>query len=690
MRITHLSIKNFRLLKTVDLSLEEKSTVIVGRNNSGKTSLTEIFRRLLADKTPVFSLYDFNISCIAVFKECLSLKIKDTELSAIRAALPFIEIRLKITYEVDNPDLSTLSEFIIDLNPDCTEVLIIIRYQLQDGKIDAFFDGIKDDNPESQLAFIKQLKEKIPALYTTVILAQDPNDETNFTSIEYAKFKQLIGAGFINAQRGLDDITHAEKDVLGKVLGKLFKTANNAAAPVDLREKSEALTLVINDLQQKVDTDFNEKLNALLPALKIFGYPGLSDPNLSTETTLNIGNILESQTRLRYSQGDGVYLPETYNGLGSRNLIYILFQFFEFFRDWQTLAVNNNLYLVFIEEPEAHLHPQMQQVFIKQISLIADEFAKTLNNGKAWPVQFIVTTHSTHIANESDFGSIRYFLTERNEQVETRVKDLRKEFSTPDLKADREFLHKYLTLTRCDLFFADKAILIEGPTERILMPVLIQKIDIGLKDGAKLRAQYISIIEVGGTYAHHFYKFLDFLELRTLVITDLDSVAKTTTGTKTSYPACDVVSGSHSSNAGIKNWYDKEAEGYMALSDCAGKTAAQKISGFRRIAFQIPEPGKKYGGRSFEDAFILANPALFSITGKDDADLASNAYKESLGIEKTNFALKYALDAPGWIAPLYIREGLEWLSEQPNIIAKAAKDLMTDVVKKVNDGSESH
>jgi predicted ATP-dependent endonuclease of OLD family len=48
MRIDKIEIKNFRLLRAVNLSLEETTTVVVGRNNSGKTSLTELFRRLLS------------------------------------------------------------------------------------------------------------------------------------------------------------------------------------------------------------------------------------------------------------------------------------------------------------------------------------------------------------------------------------------------------------------------------------------------------------------------------------------------------------------------------------------------------------------------------------------------------------------------------------------------------------------
>lgn len=687
MKIKKLEIKNFRLLKDIELSLEEKTTVIVGRNNSGKTSLTEIFRRLLSDKTPSFSLYDFNISSVEKFKEALIFYLQKEEQDEIRKILPTIEIKFTVEYDPDNPDLGLLGDFIIDLNPESTAVVIIIKYQLQDGKIDAFFNGITDNSPESIIEFLKNLKERIPQFHDVKVFAQDPNDETNIASMEYSKLKSLLGTGFINAQRGLDDITHTEKDVLGKVLSKLFKTANTSTAPADMKEKSEALHNVIKEIQQTVDVEFNAKLDKLLPALELFGYQGLVDPKLSTETVLDIANILDSHTKIRYSQGNGLFLPETYNGLGSRNLIYILFQLFEFFRDWQSRPVANGLYIVFIEEPEAHLHPQMQQVFIKQLNQIASEFSKTLNNNIPWPVQFVVTTHSTHIANEAKFDAIRYFLTSKNEQRETRIKDLRNEFVNPELQNDKDFLHKYLTLTKCDLYFADKAILIEGSTERILMPVIIDKIDsLANENTPELNPQYISVIEVGGAYMHHFYKFLDFLELRTVLITDLDSVRASVKKGKndkdrTVYSSHPVDGATHSSNSGIKNWFDKEAEGHISLADLMAKTPEQKINGFRRIAYQIPEPGKNCCARSYEDAFMLANIELCVLSGDNDIDQALNAYNNApANDEKTDFALKYALEVTEWNVPHYLIEGLQWLAQHPNTPAPEVQKIIATVI----------
>ena len=100
---------------------------------------------------------------------------------------------------------------------------------------------------------------------------------------------------------------------------------------------------------------------------------------------------------------NGVTLPETYNGLGVRNLVYMLLQLLRFFREYQASPAEAGVHLIFIEEPEAHLHPQMQEVFIRQLDQITNAFVAQLNENRPWPVQFVVTTHSPHMANEARF-----------------------------------------------------------------------------------------------------------------------------------------------------------------------------------------------------------------------------------------------------------------------------------------------
>ena len=220
-------------------------------------------------------------------------------------------------------------------------------------------------------------------------------------------------------------------------------------------------------------------------------------------------------------------LPESYDGLGPGNLIFILLKLLEFFRDFTTAQPTASICLVFIEEPEAHLHPQMQSVFIRKLSEIARLFGDTYDEGRTWPVQFVVTTHSSHIANEASFDSMRYFLARpsgtRPGVFAAVVRDLCAGLGAEDPE-NRDFLHKYMTLTRCDLLFADRSILVEGSTERLLLPRMIEKIDEGQPVEKRLGGQYVSIMEVGGAYAHIFFNLLDFLQLRTLIITDLDTI----------------------------------------------------------------------------------------------------------------------------------------------------------------------
>ena len=87
MKIREVTVKNFRLLEDVHLCLENDTTLVVGRNNSGKTSLTELFRRLLADSTPKFRLEDFSLGTHKRFWEARELYRNGAEKEVIREKL---------------------------------------------------------------------------------------------------------------------------------------------------------------------------------------------------------------------------------------------------------------------------------------------------------------------------------------------------------------------------------------------------------------------------------------------------------------------------------------------------------------------------------------------------------------------------------------------------------------------------
>ena len=221
------------------------------------------------------------------------------------------------------------------------------------------------------------------------------------------------------------------------------------------------------------------------------------------------------------------------------------------------------------------------------------------------------------------------------------------------------FLHQYMTLTRCDLFFADKAILIEGTTERLLIPKIIRMIDVGKPENLRLSSQYVSVLEVGGAYAHLFFDLLDFLELRTLIITDIDTVTPSATNKR---EACPVHQGTHTSNACLKGWFAGTAPDPSG-AQLLGVADAAKVIGKRRVAYQLPETSPGPCGRSFEDAFMLANPTLFPSAMTTDSEREVEAWGNAKGVKKSEFALQQALTTEQWNIPRYIREGLEWLRE---------------------------
>ena len=671
MHIHKVTVRNFRLLANAELILENQTTLVVGRNNSGKTSLSEVIRRFLVDKNPIFQIEDFSNASYDGFCEALKANCAGEQDDEVRALIPSIELRLLFQYDPDQPKLGPLSDFVIDLDPDCNEALIVARYELRDGTIESLFAGqpAGDLTNGDRLAFFQVLRERVPALFVASIWAEDPNDPTNRKQMTVSAFRTLLKTGFVNAQRGLDDDTSRDTDVLAKILEDLFTAAKSPTADQADQAIAQALQEAVRDIQQAIEGCFKEELRKLMPTLHTFGYPGLDGSELETETTLDVERLLSRHTKVRYAGHHGILLPESYTGLGIRNLIFILLRIVSFYRTFRAELNAPGVHLVFIEEPEAHLHPQMQEVFIRQVSRIAQQLSAQEGAPLLWPVQFIVSTHSSHVANAAGFEAIRYFLPTAIRGVrQTEVKDLREGMrETPE--GHRRFLHQYLTLTRCDLFFADKAILIEGTSERLLLPVIVEKLEEVEPNSPKLSSQYMTTMEVGGAYAHIFFDLLDFLELRTLIITDLDSVEAA------GGAACAVHEGTATSNACLKTWFgggDCSPETLLAKEDAA------KVEERRRIAFQRPEAEGGPCGRTFEDAFMLANPVMFDIKGTTPEEQAQCAWDKLDNIKKSEFALKYAIDETGWTAPGYILDGLRWLAAggvpDANAVAVQAAD----------------
>ena len=201
---------------------------------------------------------------------------------------------------------------------------------------------------------------------------------------------------------------------------------------------------------------------------------------------IQVSKLLKDNTTVVYDDQSN-FLSENYNGLGYLNLFSIIMKIETIMSDFREDNKKDeqpaDINILFIEEPEAHTHPQMQYVFVKNIKNLLREGKKIGDSERTINLQTFMTTHSSHIVAESEFDYIKYFVKEIKfngfNVVSKNLKDLRTLYQKEKGENNNhfKFLKQYLTLNRSEVFFADKIILIEGDTERILLPAMIKKID---------------------------------------------------------------------------------------------------------------------------------------------------------------------------------------------------------------------
>ena len=180
--------------------------------------------RILRESNPSFRLEDFACVSHACFWDAFVKHVGGTATDEVRKLLPSIEVRLRFRYEIGE-ELGTLGDFVIDLDPNCTEALVVLRYSIGHGGIPSLFAGLSDVDDKQKPAFFRTLREHIPTFYQASIAAVDPNDPSNERSVAPALLRTLCANSFISAQRGLDDVSQKERVVIGRVLENLFSTA---------------------------------------------------------------------------------------------------------------------------------------------------------------------------------------------------------------------------------------------------------------------------------------------------------------------------------------------------------------------------------------------------------------------------------------------------------------------------------
>lgn len=677
------------------MDLEKELSLVIGKNNTGKTSILSVLDKFLgqSDRNK-FSFDDFNID----FKKELKTKIESEEaISEEDYKRLGIRLRLFIEYtETDN--ISYVSRVMMDLDPDNNVIVLGFEYTID-------FTGYYRIRKEYREFELKEKVKKqakpdyaIRSVYDFLQLHQTDYFRINKRSLAYdPATKQASEDSSIDLDTekiSIADIINfkyisAKRDVANK---EVDKTLSGQTSRIYRRSET-------NDEQNKAVEDFKDKLSEtdthlsgiyktlfddIVNKVRNFGGVRINESEIVIISTLQHRELLEGNTTVVYKHDADNHLPEHYNGLGYMNLISMIFEIeilvHEFKRDKDKKPADINL--LFIEEPEAHTHPQLQYVFIKNIKALLGEGIKR-EDGEHRYLQYIISTHSACIVADSDFDDIKYLKRENGRGVIVKnLKDLKDEY---DAKTTQyQFLKQYLTISRAEIFFADKAILIEGDTEQILVPTFMRKVDFeeekkyassGEQDEhLSLLSQNISVLEVGA-YSQIFEIFIDFLGIKALIITDIDAVDGD--GKK-----CEVAAGVDYSNEAIKFFFNSPS-----LNDLKSFTLPNKLfnkvggiwtnqaDGKLSVVYQTEESG--YNARSFEDAFIHINKGY--VNGNKDSfrGLQNKAHFENgLGAyelaekcikKKTHFALDILYhsneELSNWEMPSYIKEGLLWLKK---------------------------
>ena len=695
MKITKVEVQNYRLLKDFSIDLEDDLSLVVGKNNCGKTSLLSVLDKFLNSSSPhPFSSNDFNLSFSSELKEIIENDISEDYESQ--------GIVLKLFIDYDKKDnLANISKLMMDLDPDNNKIVLSFEYILTIDKLKELkkdFLKFKEEKKKDIPFFLKNNYQKYFTLFRKTV---DPSNDEKFIDLEKEKIslKNVISYKFIKANR---DVSNKDSD---KSLSSL---SSNIYEKIETSEEHQSKIDKFKDELHKTDDSLNEVYGDIfgnvIEKVRKFGGIKPDDTKISITSTLQHKDILKGNTTVLHNHGNHE-LPENYNGLGYMNLINMIFEIEikvnEFKKEKEETPADINL--LFIEEPEAHTHPQMQYIFIKNIKDMLRDGIDTSHK-----LQYIVSTHSSHIVSESDFDDIKYLKMVNGSIVARNLKSLENEYETDGEKQNYKFLKQYLTLHRAELFFADKAIFIEGDTERILLPAMMKKVDQEDSDNPLL-SQNISIVETGA-YSHIFEKFINFIGTKSLIITDIDSARtkekmkelkdaesdedrKKKIGQKVRVSDSDALITTNDSLIhfyGSENLIDFEEKivNEMLLSKNPDTKKWEKNKDGNLVCvYQTNEKnsgGTEYCARSFEDSFFhinrqfiidnkesfksLKNISDFYYDSKDSYDLSENCVNK-----KPPFAIEILLnsktdevtgkDFSNWEIPDYIEQGLLWLKK---------------------------